>query len=53
MNFDTSAICCWCQTEKLCDFVEDPFLSEVFPVDGPFEKNWWCEECYTERHEEV
>lgn len=31
----------------------DPYLDEVFPEDGPYNDELWCDECYDNRHDEV
>lgn len=27
-------------------FAPNPFMSEIYPEDGPYPESWWCDECY-------
>jgi len=57
MEFDILSQCDRCGKIDFCAFTEDPFLTEVFPEDeeedGPYEKKFWCEDCYDDRKDEV
>lgn len=44
--------CHSCGKTKECEFVKDPFVDEVFPEDSN-EPKWWCEDCLTERCDDV
>jgi hypothetical protein len=48
-----SAECDSCGEIAPCIFLPDPFMSEVFPEDGPYPEKFWCEKCYENRQDEV
>lgn len=42
-----------CDNLRTCQLIEDPFLSEVSPEDGPYEKKWWCKKCADDRRDDI
>ena len=44
--------CSRCYKVKECFLTEDPYIAEVYPEEEN-EADWWCEDCYEERHDEV
>jgi len=49
---DTTTECQQCGEVKVCCWVEDPFIAEVYP-DDENEREWWCDDCYASRLAEV
>ncbi len=52
MSESTTTTCAWCDEEKECLFIPDPFVSEVYPQDEP-QPNWICEECANARRDDI
>ena len=42
--------CGWCGEMRICRYVSDPFLSEVYQEHH---LAYFCEPCYDNRHDEV
>ena len=49
----SEVICDRCGELRRCQFGADPFVSEVYPEDGPYEKSWWCLPCWQERKDDI
>jgi hypothetical protein len=47
------AICDWCKLRTATIYDSDPFLSEVYPEEGPYPDELWCDECHDERAMDV
>lgn len=45
-------MCHDCSEIKECEFVEDPFVAELFPEDRN-EPKWRCEDCLEERRDAI
>lgn len=31
----------------------DPYSEEIFPENGPYKEEWWCDHCYHERLDDI
>lgn len=47
--------CDHCHEVKECVYADDPKLSELYGDDEGYESSFsfWCDECYSNRHDEV
>ncbi len=39
--------------KKAIEKCPDPYMEELYPEDGPYEDEWWCEECLEERRMDI
>jgi len=52
MSDTVVAKCCRCSEEKECTLEVDPLLAEIYPEDGPYEEDYWCDDCLSDRSDE-
>jgi len=43
--------CDHCHPVKMCVYASDPYISEV--RERETELSYWCDDCYSSRHDEV
>lgn len=55
MSETTEVECDHCHQVKQCEYRDDPYTSEVRGDEDDYEPHpsWWCDDCYSSRHEEV
>jgi hypothetical protein len=44
-------VCDCCGEEEECTLASDPYAREIFGEDT--EETWWCEDCYTNRCDDI
>lgn len=54
MEIEIMTKCCRCDKIRPCFWALDPYLCELDPDEAEEAgKSWWCDMCFSDRHDEV
>lgn len=45
-------MCCRCGITKECEYIQDPYVMELYPEDNP-SYEWWCDRCANDRRDDI